>query len=60
METFAFWKKLNAMVKSGSPLEEAGRMIDRGDVTRDEIAWALYTLATLPLAMMDVLNRKKK
>ena len=60
METLAFWKKLNTLVKSGTPMEEARRMLDRGDITRDEIAWALSALASLPIAMMDVLSKNRK
>ena len=56
MNTLKFWKKLNAIVKTGSPLEAARKMIDTEEITKDEIAWAIAALATLPLAMLETLE----
>lgn len=49
---------MNAIVKTGTPLEAAHRMVDSGEITRDEIAWAVTTLALLPIKMMEVLDKK--
>lgn len=59
LEVLKLWKKLNVIVKSGKPLEEAMRMIDRNEISREELAWALSTLAVLPIAMLKTLDGKK-
>lgn len=58
MDTYNLWKKLNAIVKTGTPLAAAHRMVDSGEITRDEIAWVVTTLALLPIRMMEVLDKK--
>lgn len=60
LEIIKFWKKLNGIVKSGKPMDEALRMLDRDEITREEMAWALSTLAVLPIAMLETLNRNQK
>ena len=51
---------MNGIVKSGKPMDEALRMLDRDEITREEMAWALSTLAVLPIAMLETLNRNQK
>lgn len=53
-----FWKKLNSIVKTGEPLEAARKMVESGEVTQEEIAWALAALATLPISMFEVMQEK--
>lgn len=60
LEIIKFWKKLNCIVKSGKPMDEALRMLDRDEITKEEMAWALSTLAVLPIAMLDNLKRTNK
>ncbi len=60
LEIIKFWKKLNSIVKSGKPMDEALRMLDRDEITKEEMAWALSTLAVLPIAMLDNLKRTNK
>lgn len=57
METFKFWKKLNCIIKSKEPMKSAQVMVKSGNMTSEELAWALVTLATLPIAMLDLLEK---
>lgn len=58
MDLLDFWKKLNRVVKSGDPMKRAGQMLDSGEISREEASWALAALATLPLAMIDAMEKK--
>jgi len=60
MDAFKFWKKLNAVVKTRTPMDSARKMVDNGEITKDEISWALTALATLPMAMIDTLKDRCK
>ena len=39
-----------------NPIVLEPKMIDTEEITKDEIAWAIAALATLPLAMLETLE----
>lgn len=58
MNTLKFWKKLNSIVKSGTPMDAAKSMVESGEITKDEITWAITALATLPIVMLETMQQK--
>lgn len=58
MKSFKFWKKLNCIIKSKEPMKSAREMVESGNMSSEELAWALVTLATLPIAMLDLLEKQ--
>ncbi len=58
MNTLKFWKKLNSIVKSGTPTAAAKAMVESGEITKDEITWAITALATLPIVMLETMQQK--
>lgn len=59
MNTLKLWKKLNTIVKTGTPTKTARKMVESGEIDHEEIAWALAALATLPLSMFEVMQEKR-
>lgn len=59
LETLKLWKKLNGLVKSGKPMESAKAMLENGQITLEEAAWALSALALLPISMIEMLEKEK-
>lgn len=58
MNTLKLWKKLNTLVKTRTPMKTARKMVESGEITQEEIAWALAALATLPISMFEVMQEK--
>ena len=59
MNTFKLWKKLNGLVKTKDPMQAARKMLEDGSITTDEAAWALSALATLPLTMIEFMEKSE-
>ena len=60
MDILQFWKKLNAIVKTRTPMDAARKMVESGEITKEEVSWALAALATLPITMLETLSEKEK
>ncbi|MBR4407824.1 MAG: hypothetical protein IKT27_05875 [Clostridia bacterium] len=60
MDILQFWKKLNAIVKTRTPMDSARKMVESGEITKEEVSWALAALATLPITMLETLSDKEK
>lgn len=60
MDILQFWKKLNAIVKTRTPMDSARKMVESGEITKEEVSWALAALATLPITMLETLSEKEK
>ena len=58
MNTLKLWNKLNTIVKTGTPTKTARKMVESGEITQEEISWALAALATLPISMLEVMQEK--
>lgn len=58
MDTLKLWKKLNALVKTRTPVKTARKMVESGEITKEEISWALAALATLPITMFETMQEK--
>lgn len=58
MDTFDFWKKLHGLVKTRKPIKTAKKMLQDGRITLDEASWALAALATLPISMIEFMEKK--
>ena len=58
MDTLKLWKKLNGLVKTKDPMQAAKTMLENGTITTDEASWALAALATLPLSMIEFMEKK--
>jgi hypothetical protein len=59
MDILNLWKKLNYVVKSSDPQATACRMLNDGRITDEEAAWCISALAYLPVAMYEVLEKKR-
>lgn len=60
MDILQFWKKLNVIVKTRTPMDSARKMVESGEITKEEVSWALAALATLPITMLETLSDKEK
>ena len=60
MDILQFWKKLNAVVMTRTPMDAARKMVESGEITKEEVSWALAALATLPITMLETLSDKEK
>lgn len=58
MDTLKLWKKLNAIVRTGKPMESAKKMIESGGFSVDEMSWVVAALATLPITMFETMREK--
>ena len=58
MDTLKLWKKLNAIVRTGKPMESAKKMIESGELSVEEISWVVASLAILPITMFETLREK--
>ena len=58
MDTLKLWKKLNAIVRTGKPMESAKKMIESGGFSIDEMSWVVAALATLPITMFETMREK--
>lgn len=59
MDTLKFWKKLNAVVRTGKPMESAKKMVESGELSVEELSWAVAALATLPITMFETMHQKE-
>lgn len=59
MDTLKLWKKLNAIVRTGKPMESAKKMIESGGFSVDEMSWVVAALATLPITMFETIREKE-
>ena len=59
MDILQFWKKLNAVVMTRTTMDAARKMVESGEITKEEVSWALAALATLPITMLETLGEKR-
>lgn len=59
MDILQFWKKLNAVVMTRTPMDAARKMVESGEITKEEVSWALAALATLPITMLETLGKER-
>lgn len=56
MDTLRLWEKLKRIPKSEHPTETARKMVASGELTEDEIAWAVATTAMMPIILLKTLE----
>jgi hypothetical protein len=56
MNPLPVWTKLNYIASSKNPLDTAKKMLATAELTEDEAAWAVATLAMLPVALINSLQ----
>lgn len=56
MDTLRLWEKLKRIPKSEHPTETAREMVTSGELTQDEIAWAVATTAMMPIILLKTLE----
>lgn len=57
MDTLKLWKKLKNIPKAREPMKEAMRMIDSGELDREEVAWAVSSMAMMPIIILRTLEQ---
>ena len=56
VDILALWEKLKRIPKSENPTDEARKMISSGELSQDEVAWAVATTAMMPILILKTLE----
>ena len=51
------WEKLKKIPKAEDPTMEAMRMIDSGELEKEEIAWAVASMAMMPIIILRTMEQ---
>jgi hypothetical protein len=52
MDVLKLWEKLKKIPKAQDPNAEAMRMIDSGELDREEVAWVVASMAMMPIIIL--------
>lgn len=56
MDTLKLWEKLKRIPKAERQTETAREMIASGELTPEEVAWAVATTAMMPVLILKTLE----
>lgn len=56
MDTLKLWEKLKRIPKAERPTDTAREMIASGELTPEEVAWAVATTAMMPVLILKTLE----
>lgn len=56
MDTLRLWEKLKSIPKAENPTEKAREMVVSGELTTDEVAWAVTATAMMPIIILKPLE----
>ena len=57
MDVLKLWEKLKNIPKADEPMKEAMRMIDSGELDREEVAWAVASMAMMPIIILRTMEQ---
>lgn len=57
MDVLKLWEKLKAIPKAPDPMMEAMRMIDSGELDKEEVAWAVSSMAMMPITILRTMEQ---
>lgn len=56
MDTLKLWEKFKNIPKAPDPLKKAREMVTSGELTEDEVAWAVMSIAMMPIIILKTLE----
>lgn len=56
MDVLKLWEKLKVIPKAPDPMAEASRMVRSGELTHEEVAWAVSSMAMMPIIILKTME----
>lgn len=52
MDVLKLWEKLKKIPKAQDPNAEAMKMVESGELSKDEVAWVVASMAMMPIIIL--------